>query len=260
MATFEHLDEIEKRYGIKIIRKNATKPIPLCVKEYGSPFWSKFASDMIHRLQSHGFMWEDKPYDILINEYPKCKTALEWWCNVITGNTTQYAIKRTPYLKEFMMQHPPEFRISDRCCYYAKKKVISRFIKSGDYDLSVTGVRQAEGGIRAATYKNCFSEGQNGSIDHFRPIFWLRDNDKKEYCAHYNVIHSRCYTEYGLIRTGCFGCPFGKRFEGELASIERYEPKLFLAANNIFGKSYEYTREYLLFRERMKARHESMVS
>jgi len=250
-ATHEHLRELEQKYGIVIHIVDAIRPIPVCVKKYGAPFWSKFASDMIHRLQLHDFRWEDKPFEILIQEYPNCKTALEWWCNVITGNTTQYAIRRIPYLKEFMVANLPTFSISDKCCTYAKKKVSERFIKSGNYDLSCVGVRRSEGGIRAATYRNCFSEGED--IDHFRPVFWLRDSDKEEYCKHYNVTHSKCYTQYGLIRTGCFGCPFGKRFEDELSSIQKYEPKLLLAANNIFGESYEYTRQYLEFRKEMKA-------
>ena len=93
VATFEHLEEIERKYGVSIHRIDAIKPIPICVKEYGVPFWSKFASDMIHRLQLHNFQWEDESFDVLIQRYPRCKTALEWWCNVITGNTTQYAIK-----------------------------------------------------------------------------------------------------------------------------------------------------------------------
>lgn len=252
-ATFEHLRDIEQKYGITIHRVSAIKPIPICVKEYGVPFWSKFASDMIHRLQFNNFQWEDETFDVLIKRYPRCKTALEWWCNVITGNTTQYAIKRIPYLKEFMVLNPPMFPISDKCCTYAKKRVSEKFIKAGDYDLSCIGVRQSEGGIRSATYKNCFSEDKN--IDHFRPVFWLRDNDKETYCEHYNVVHSKCYTQYGLVRTGCFGCPFGKRFEDELMSIEQHEPKLLRAANSIFGESYDYTRRYLAFREEMKRKH-----
>lgn len=252
-ATFEQLHELEEKYGITIHRENAVKSIPICVKEYGVPFWSKFASDMIHRLQSHSFQWEDEAFDVLIQKYPRCKTALEWWCNVITGNTTQYAIKRVPYLKEFMILNPPMFKISDKCCTYAKKMVSKHFINAGEYDLSCTGVRRSEGGIRAATYKTCFSEGEN--IDQFRPVFWFRDSDKQEYCEHYGVSHSKCYTQYGLTRTGCFGCPFGKRFEDELKSIEQYEPRLLIAANNIFGESYDYTRKYLAFREEMKHRN-----
>ena len=59
--------------------------------------------------------------------------------------------------------------------------------------------------------------------------------------------NSRCYTEYGLKRTGCAGCPFGKDFEFELEVIQKYEPKLYKAVNNIFGDSYEYTRKYREF-------------
>ena len=128
-ATFEHLEYIEQKYGIKIHRINAVKPIPTCVREYGVPFWSKFASEMIYRLQLHNFQWADKPFDTLIKIYPRCKTALEWWCNVTTGNTTQYAIKRAPYLKEFMILNPPTFKISGKCCIYAKKEVAKKFIR-----------------------------------------------------------------------------------------------------------------------------------
>lgn len=250
-ATLEHLKELEQKYGIEIHRVNATKSIPSCVKEYGVPFWSKYASEMIYRLQLHNFEWEDESFDILIQKYPKCKSALKWWCNVTCDSTTQYAIKRAPYLKEFMIEHPPECKISNKCCIYAKKMAYKKYVKDKQYDLSCLGIRHSEGGIRAVVYKNCFSEGSG--TDQFRPIFWLRDVDKEEYCKHYEVTHSKCYTHYGLTRTGCFGCPFGKRFEDELRSIQEFEPKLILAAQNIFGESYEYTRRYLEFRDKMKA-------
>jgi len=121
--------------------------------------------------------------------------------------------------------------------------------KDGMYDLVCLGIRKQENGIRAAAFKSCFAQNSNG-WDDFRPVFWFSDNDKIEYCQRYDVIHSRCYTEYGLLRTGCFGCPFGKRFEEELAIIEKYEPKLFKAAQAIFGKGYDYTRRYLEFRNK----------
>lgn len=35
--------------------------------------------------------------------------------------------------------------------------------------------------------------------------------------------------------------------------MQRYEPKFYKACLNIFGASYDYTREYLEFREKMKA-------
>ena len=68
------------------------------------------------------------------------------------------------------------------------------------------------------------------------------------------IHHSRCYSEYGMKRTGCVGCPFNKHIDEELAVIEKYEPKLYKAAVNVFGKSYEYTRKYREFAKMMKAK------
>ena len=49
---------------------------------------------------------------------------------------------------------------------------------------------------------------------------------------------------YGLTRTGCACCPFGRDFEAELTAAKEYEPKLYNAALHVFGPSYEYTRAY----------------
>lgn len=246
-ATIEHLDELERKYDITIKRVSAQRSIPYCVKEYGVPFWSKYTSEMIYRLQKHGFQFEDEDFDTLYAKYPKCKSALRWWCNVSEGKTTQFNIRRYPFLREFMIDNPPDFRISNLCCTWAKKKALHDLIAGGEYDMQCLGIRQSEGGIRANVYKTCFTESDD--IDQFRPVFWLRDSDKNEYCAWYGIEHSRCYSEYGLSRTGCFGCPFGKRFEDELESIKNYEPKLHKAAIAIFGQSYDYTRKYYEYRE-----------
>lgn len=104
-ATIEHLAELENKYGITIRRVNAEVPIPICVKKYGVPFWSKYVSDMMYRLQRHNFSWEDKPYEKLVQEYPKCQTALKWWCNY--GETDKFSIRRSPFLKEFIINNPP---------------------------------------------------------------------------------------------------------------------------------------------------------
>ena len=107
-------------------------------------------------------------------------------------------------------------------------------------------MRKAEGGVRSTAYKNCFDD--NGSMcDNYRPLFWYKDSDKKDYENFYDIEHSECYSLYGLKRTGCAGCPFGRDFEFELSVIEKYEPRLFVAVNNIFGNSYEYTRKYREF-------------
>lgn len=251
-ATKKHLDDLEAKYGIEIERVPAKMPCAAAVKKYGVPFLSKQISEYIHRLQLHSFKWEDKPFDELYGEYPNCKAALKWWCN-LWGEKSQKNINRRAYLKEFLMANPPQFAISNMCCTKAKKDTAAQFAKNFHPDLDVQGVRKGEGGQRATAYAGCFDE-KMGEADKFRPIYWLTDADKQAYTDTYKVCRSRCYTVYGLKRTGCACCPFGREFEHELSMAEKYEPSLYKVALAIFGDAYEYTRKYKEFRDEMKRR------
>ena len=244
-ATKNHLNYLEEKYSIKIERTKAVKPIPLACKQHGQPFMSKRISAMIERLQKHDFKWEDKPLEVLIQEYPKCKSALRWWCNDF-GVNSRLSIGSTRLLKEFMILNPPTFKISASCCDWAKKKVAYKFNKENNIDLSITGIRKSEGGIRSIQYKGCFDD--NNKIANYRPIFWFLKQDKEEYEKLFSIKHSLCYSKYNMDRTGCAGCPFGRNFEKELEIIEKYEPKLFVAVNNIFKESYEYTRSFMKYK------------
>ncbi len=259
-ATKDHLKFLEEKYGIEVKSYKAIVPIPTSCRKYGQPFINKNTSEMIDRLQRHGFQWEDEPLDVLLERYCEwndkkqdwvgCKGAIMWWCNA--NQSIQFNINYNKYLKEFMVQNPPKFKISSKCCKYAKKDVLHKLVISEGYELNIFGVRKAEGGIRSTAYKSCFDE--TDECDNYRPLFWYVNDDKVDYENNYGVTHSKCYTEYGLTRTGCAGCPFGRDFEQELSVIEQYEPKLFKAVNNIFGDSYEYTRKYKAFCEEMRTK------
>lgn len=250
-ATKRHLRFLEQKYGINIEVVPPIKPIPLCVREHGVPWWSKYVSEMIMRLQRHNFQWEDAPFEVLLEKYPRCTSALKWWCNLWTmenGKSGRLNIDWNPGMKEFLIAHPPTFKISNKCCHYAKKAPQKKYAESGDFDMECSGVRKAEGGMRATGYSSCFSPALAGA-DSYRPLFWYTDADKAEYDAHYGLEHSDCYKVWGMKRTGCAGCPFGKDFEQELILAEHYEPKFHKAMLNIFGVSYDYTRQFLEFRK-----------
>lgn len=253
-APKRHLKELQEKYDIKIEEIPPILQIPTCCRKYGVPFWSKRVSENIYRLQSHGFKWEDKPFQELLQEYPKCKSALQWWCNAYpkkdNGKESSLNIAYAPWLKEFITEnHPP--KISTKCCEKAKKQPADKYDKEHDFDLACTGVRKKEKGIRSQRYSTCFSKHNIGP-DTYRPLFWLSDADKKEYMEHYGVTNSDCYTVWGMDRTGCPGCPYGKNFEQELELMQKYEPKFYRACIKIFGGSYDYTRAYLRFRDAKK--------
>ena len=252
-ATKEHLSYLEEKYGITIERIRAKTPVPLGCKEYGQPFISKQFSQYISRLQSHGFKWEDKPFDVLYQRHPNCKAALRWWCNG-WGPDSRTNISKCRLLKEFMVENPPDFLISDGCCKGAKKDVAHDYIKDIRACINMVGIRQAEGGVRATAYNSCFTEASKKSeAAQFRPIFYITDQDKELYCNIRKVVHSDLYEKYGFKRTGCACCPFGSRFEQELEVAEQLDPRLANAAKKIFASAYEYTRAYRAF----KAEHDA---
>lgn len=261
-ATKKHLEYLEQKYNITIERYRSTKPVPLGCLQYGVPFISKYVSEMIERLQRHNFKFEDKPFEVLIKEYPKCKVALQWWCDEHEPNgkkPSKFSIANNKWLKEFMVLNPPTFKISNKCCKGAKKDNSHKIIKELGIDLCCIGIRKAEGGIRTTAYKSCFTDNKSygtnkllKSYNDYRPIFWFTDKDKQEYEEYFNIKHSDCYTKYGLKRTGCVGCPFGMNFEQELETAKIYEPMLYQAVSNIFKNSYDYTRKFIQFKKNKK--------
>ena len=255
-ATKKQIQFLNEKYGVEIQVIPPIKPIPLCVREYGVPFLSKRVSEMIMRLQKHNFQWEDEPLDVLLEKYPRCQSAIRWWCNGYPNGAdspSRLNIAWVPWLKEFLISNPPKFKISPKCCHYSKKEPANRYMESQSCDLNCTGVRKTEGGARATAYKNCFTAALGSEADKYRPLFWFSDVDKAEYDKHYGVKHSDCYEVWGMKRTGCAGCPFGKNYEEELMLAEKYEPKFYKAMLKVFGQSYEYRRQFEAFREEMRA-------
>ena len=248
-ATKRHLDDLEKKYNVIILRHRPVLTVAQAIKRFGVPFISKRVAMYIGRLQQHNFNWENTNLNDSLAKHGRCMSALKWWYG--TNGPGRFTIDEYAGLKEYLMlEHPP--LISEKCCDYAKKKTVKNVIKEFGITLNVIGVRKYEGGARTFAYNSCFSETTNKGCAEFRPIFYFTDEDKSEYKDYCNVTYSDCYEVYGLKRTGCPGCPFSSRFEDELLVIQEYEPKFYTVVNKIFGASYDYTRRYRKFKEEFK--------
>lgn len=248
-ASKEHITYIEEKYVVKVHRIKPKVQVVPAIRKHGEPFCSKYVSEMISRLQKHGFLWQDEPYEVLESKFPNCKSALRWWTN--TGVSRQFCIAQHRGLKEFMIKYPPTFKVSAQCCEYAKKSVIYDMVKKNDVELSVNGVRKSEGGVRKTIYKNCFQDSSSFGSAVYRPIFWFKKSDIDEYCNIFNITHSKCYSLYGLKRTGCAACPFGRERGLELEALEKHEQNLFKGVQNVFKNTFEYTRMYEDYKNNM---------
>lgn len=246
-ATWNHLDYmVSQRFQIDVIK--AVRPIPTSQHKYGNAFINKYVSEMLERLQHHNFDFKNHgnlSWEELNILYPNCQSALHWWTN--TNQSKRLGISWNKNLKEFLILYGLPFKVSGKCCDGAKKLPVKKYAKENSVDLFLLGIRQQEKGTRSAQYRSCYLSAKKYSYSMYFPLFWWKQDEKKLFDNLMNIQHSKAYTEYGLKRTGCAGCPFGRNFEFELDVIQEHEPKLYKGINTIFGSAYEWTRKYREF-------------
>ncbi len=252
-ATIKHIKQLETKYNITIDKIRPKKSITQITKEYGYPVFSKYISKKLETAQRKEFVFEDKESSQLYNKYSRAKDLIKWWnCENSRGNLPEntigiFCVNYKKYLKDFLISHPPTFKVSSKCCDHLKKNIAKTYVKEHNIDLMLVGTRKSEGGIRSTAYKNtCFTKKDDG-CDQYRPLYFWDNKEKELYKDYFSIRHSDCYEVYGLKRTGCVGCPFNLNVEKELELVKEYEPTMYKKAYNIFGKSYEYTALYKEF-------------
>lgn len=259
-ATKDHVKAVAERYEVEIEECRPKIGIVTAARRYGIPFVSKIMSAGLSEWQKKGVplsiaeeyeQAEDKAAKRkeLKERYPKCESLINFLCCCNSAGeprpNIQLVINSSKYMRDFIGEYPPDFKISAKCCDYCKKQVAHQVQK--DYDMIITGERRDEGGMRSVPRKDntslCFTETASGQY-RLRPLYYVSDSDKAWYKEHYQIKYSDAYEVYGLTRTGCCGCPISYKAVEDLEKIRPYEPNAVKAAWNIFGKSYEYRQKY----------------
>ena len=274
-ATKDHVKEVERKYGIEIEECRPKINIVNATRTYGIPFVSKIMSAGLSEWQKKGIPLsiadeydraEDKAEKRaeLKERYPNCESVINFLCCCNSAGeprpNIQLVINSSKYMKDFINENPPDFKISAKCCDYCKKQVAHRVQK--EYDMIITGERRDEGGMRSVPRKDntalCFTETSSGQY-RLRPLYYVSDKDKAWYKDYYGIKYSAAYEVYGLTRTGCCGCPISYKAVDDLEKIRKYEPNVVKAAWNIFGKSYEYRMKYNEYK-RLRTEQEKEMS
>ncbi len=259
-ATKDHVKATAEKYGVEIEECRPKISIVQAARTYGIPFVSKIMSAGLSEWQKKGIplsiadeyeQAEDKAAKRreLKERYPKCESVINFLCCCNSAGeprpNIQLVINSSKYMRDFIGEYPPDFKISAKCCDYCKKQ--AAHIVQKDYDMIITGERRAEGGMRSVPRKDntslCFTETSGGQY-RLRPLYYVTDIDKAWYKDYYGIRYSDAYEVYGLTRTGCCGCPISHKAVEDLEKIRPYEPNVVKAAWNIFGKSYGYRLKY----------------
>jgi 3'-phosphoadenosine 5'-phosphosulfate sulfotransferase (PAPS reductase)/FAD synthetase len=272
-ATKDHVKSTSEKYGVEIRECRPKIGIVQATRTYGLPFVSKIMSAGLSEWQKKEIpltvaeeyeQAEDKAAkrQELRERYPKCENVLNFLCCCNSAGeprpNIQLVINSSKYMRDFIGECPPNFKVSAKCCDYCKKQVAHSVQK--DFDMVITGERRDEGGMRSVPRKDntamCFTETADGKY-RLRPLYYVTDADKAWYKEYYGIKYSDAYEVYGLTRTGCCGCPISYKAVDDLEKIRPFEPTLVKAAWNVFGDSYRYRQKYNEYKaERMKAEAE----
>lgn len=266
-ATKRHVREQAQKYGVEITEYRPKVNIVQATRKYGVPLFTKIVSERLEEWQrvkipfsiidEFNAMTDEEAHEA-IEEYIRNHghmTLLLWMISRFRVNgmkkDNQSTLNHISYGKEFFRDHPPDFKVSAKCCEYCKKRVAHELLKT--VDMMITGERKAEGGTRSMSWTKsneagCFRE-QNDGTYRLRPLYYVSDTDKAWYKEYYGIRYSDAYEVYGLTRTGCCGCPISYKAAEDLERIRPYEPWVVKAAWNIFGKSYEYRAAYNAYKK-----------
>lgn len=267
-ATREHVRDTAEKYGVEIETVRPKINIVNATRKYGVPFVSKIMSGGLSEWQKKGVplsiadeyeQAEDKiaKRRELKERYPKCESLINFLCCCNAAGeprpNIQLVINSSKYMRDFIGEYPPTFKISAKCCDYCKKQPAHNVQK--DYEMIITGERRDEGGMRSVPRSGelnktmCFSETASGQY-RLRPLYYVSDKDKAWYKEYFGIKYSDAYEVYGLTRTGCCGCPISYKAVDDLEKIGKYEPNVVKAAWNIFGDSYRYRQKYNEYKQR----------
>ena len=269
-ATKRHVKEIAAKYDVEIEERRPKKNIVMATREYGVPFVSKIMSSAMETVQKKNVPFSIKEeYDVaedkkakrqeLRERFPQSEQAINFLCCCNKEGeprpNIQLVINSSEYMYDFMVENPPKFKISAKCCDYCKKQVAHEVQKG--FEMIITGERRDEGGMRSvprsedANGTMCFyAQGKNQF--RFRPLYYVSDKDKAWYKERMGLRYSDAYEVYGLKRTGCCGCSISARAIEDLEKIRPYEPNVVKAAWAIFGESYRYRQQYNEFKKKKR--------
>lgn len=272
-ATKDHVKATAEKYGVEIREARPKVNIVTATRQEGLPFVSKIMSSGLSEWQKKGVplsiaeeydQAEDKAAKRkeLKERYPNCESVINFLCCCNSAGeprpNIQLVINSSKYMRDFIGEYPPQFKISAKCCDYCKKQLAHRVQR--DFEMVITGERRDEGGMRSVPRKDntalCFTETADGKF-RLRPLYYVSDTDKAWYKEKYGIRYSDAYEVYGLTRTGCCGCPISYKAVDDLEKIRPYEPTLVKAAWNVFGDSYRYRQQYNEYKaKRMESENE----
>lgn len=187
----------------RIIIYNSGVNIKQMLEEKGYPFKSKEHAEKLSIYQNSGKTTTVRKY---LGEEP--------------GHSIMKYMCPTKLRHQFQEQYP--LKISKRCCNELKKKPAAKYARENNRQISITGMRQAEGGTRTLISCAAF---EGNKLKKFHPLAPLTDEWMTWYEKTREIkLADLYYPPYNFQRTGCKGCPFAPELQQELDTMKYLLP------------------------------------
>lgn len=234
-------------------------------------------------LENKGKPMKSKMKSEMLGRYQRTKNTTSLSFSYLMGegqNGKKYAKTKIADKDLHMLHDDFEIIASNKCCDFLKKKPFEKWQKENDMKGTIQGLRMGEGGARELNaVKRLKNDGKlctafKGDYIIKMPIIDWTDEDVEQFIKKYNVPLSKAYTEYGMTRTGCMGCPYALKIADNLEVLYNYEPNRYKAsmhwlkdvyiAQNVvlpFDEAYEkernekWEKDYLRMRNEMLLKH-----
>ncbi len=147
-----------------------------------------------------------------------------------------------------------KIKVSNKCCFELKKKIAEKWSKENGKTITITGMRQGEGGLRG-TLKGCavFADDKCKELKKFHPLFPCDENFVNEFIKRNNIeLCELYYPPYNFKRTGCVCCPYSVNLQEQLDVLAVYLPSERKRAEYIWKEVYE---EYRRIEYRLRKPH-----
>ena len=214
----EHIEIKDRMYNNADVVLTPTKSFEWINEHYGMPCFSKQQDEYIKRYQNG-------------NRSENTMRAING------GEGSKFQLNQTA--KRLVLSGELH-KVSGECCKYTKKEPLRLWGKKNN-KLPIIGIRRSESMTRKAKYQTCLNK--KGT---FSPLYDLPDQVVNAMYIYFKLDRVNIYNY--VDRTGCIGCPYGKRnTELELSCVTPNQKQY---AIDSFKKSYdvlgiEYINEQL---------------
>lgn len=211
--------ERERDSRVQII--SSKKNIRNVLQERGYPFKSKEHSLYLSVFQNSGFTKS-------VNKY-------------LNRSDSKFAC---PQKLRYQFTDDFKIKVSNKCCFELKKKIGDEWRKDNKKTITITGMRQGEGGLRASL-KGCtvFTDDKNKGLKKFHPLFPCNEDFVEWYIKERNIkLCELYYPPFNFNRTGCKGCPYSTDLQKQLDVMEVLLPAEKKQCEMIWKPVYEEYR------------------